>query len=156
MRAFNRLLAPVIFAIAYALFRSSIKQRSKKKHDFVMKLFRFAADNGHKRALSVYGHLLHFRGDGLQNRIQGGIYIQQAAEKGDAKAQYQMGKIFEEGFENYFQPDPTKALKFYTQAAEQAHQLAVRRLVDIYTDGELDQEPNQELAKQWQAKQLKL
>ncbi|WP_415906508.1 tetratricopeptide repeat protein [Neptuniibacter sp. QD72_48] len=156
MRAFNRLLAPFIFAIAYALFRSSIKQRSKKKHDFVMKLFRFAADNGHKRALSVYGHLLHFRGDGVQNRIQGGIYIQQAAEKGDSKAQYQMGKIFEEGFEHYFQPDPTKALKFYTQAAEQTHQLAVRRLVDIYTDGELDQEPNQERAKQWQAKQSKL
>ena len=156
MRVINRLLAPLIYLIAYTLFRSSIKQRSRKKHNFVMKLFRFAADNGHKQALSVYGHLLHFRGEGVQNKIQGGIYLQQAAQKGDAKAQYQMGKIYEEGFEHYFQPDSSKAFKYYQQAAQQAHQLAVKRLIDIYTQGELDQEANAELAQQWQAKQAHL
>lgn len=118
-----------------------------------MKLFRFAADNGHKRALSVYGHLLHFRGDGAQNRIQGGIYLQQAADKGDVKAQYQMGKIFEEGFEHYFQPDESKALTFYQQAAEQGHQLAIKRLVDVYENGELGQLADLALAASWKGKQ---
>ena len=117
-----------------------------------MKLFRFAADNGHKKALSVYGHLLHFRGDGVQNRIQGGIYIQQAAEKGDVKAQYQMGRIFEGGFEHYFPPNAEKALSFYQQAAEQGHQLAIKRLVDVYTDGELGVEASQQEADRWALK----
>ena len=156
MRWFNRLLAPVIFFIAYRLFRSSINQKSIKKHDFVMKLFRFAADNGHKRALSVYGHLLHFRGDGAQNRIQGGIYLQQAADKGDVKAQYQMGKIFEEGFEHYFQPDSSKALAFYQQAAGQGHQLAIKRLVDIYENGELGQQVDSAVADKWRRQQPEL
>ena len=152
MRWFSRLIAPLVFVIAYGLFRSSIQQKSRKKHTFVMKLFRFAADNGHKKALSVYGHLLHFRGEGEQNRIQGGIYLQQAAEKGDAKAQYQMGKIYEEGFGHYFQPDHSKALRFYASAAEQGHQLAIKRMVEVYRDGELGQASDVTESEKWQSK----
>ncbi|MFY0677408.1 MAG: sel1 repeat family protein [Neptuniibacter sp.] len=152
MRWFSRLIAPFVFMIAYTMFRSSIQQKSHKKHDLVMKLFRFAADNGHQKALSVYGHLLHFRGDGPENRIQGGIYLQQAAEKGDYKAQYQMGRIYEEGFEHYFQMDQVKALNFYTRAAEHGHQLAIKRLVDIFSEGELGQPVNEEEAQKWQNK----
>ncbi|PIE25270.1 MAG: hypothetical protein CSA60_01005 [Neptuniibacter caesariensis] len=154
MRFLSRLLAPAVFFIAYRMFRSSLQQKSIKKHNFVMKLFRFAADNGHKTALSVYGHLLHFRGDGVQNRIQGGIYLQQAAEKGDAKAQYQMGKIFEEGFEHYFQPDSNKAFSFYCQAAEQGHPLAIKRLISVYQHGELGQEVNPARAEHWLSRQV--
>ncbi|MDO6512791.1 MULTISPECIES: tetratricopeptide repeat protein [unclassified Neptuniibacter] len=153
MRFISRLLAPLVFVVAYALFRSSIQQKSLKKHNFVMKLFRFCADNGHKKALSVYGHLLHFKGDGIQNRIQGGIYLQQAAEKGDEKAQYQMGRIFENGYEHYFQPDAEKSLSFYTKAAEQGHQLAIKRLVDTYAQGELEQVADPLKADYWRAKQ---
>lgn len=149
MRFISKLLAPLMFWIAYTLFRSSIQQRSRKKHDFVMKLFRFCADNDSVRALSVYGHLLHFRGEGVENRIQGGIYLQRAAEKGEAKAQYQMGKIFESGFEHYFQPDNAKAVAFYQQAAEQGHQLAVKRLVDAYAEGELGLAQDPALSEQW-------
>lgn len=149
MRFVSKLLAPLMFWVAYTLFRSSIQQRSRKKHDFVMKLFRFCADNDSVRALSVYGHLLHFRGEGVENRIQGGIYLQRAAEKGEAKAQYQMGKIFETGFEHYFQPDSAKAVAFYQQAAEQGHQLAVKRLVEVYTHGELDQTVDFDMSQYW-------
>ena len=152
MRLFSRLIAPLVFVVSYALFRSSLQQRSRKKHDWVMKLFRFAADNGSGKALSVYGHLLHFRGEGVQNRIQGGIYLQQAAEKGDAKAQYQMGHIYEQGFEHYFQPNAVKALNFYRQAAAQKHQLAVKRMVDVYVHGELGQAIDPEKASLWQQK----
>lgn len=152
MRLVSRLLAPLVFMLTYALFRSSIQQRSRKKHDIVMRLFRFAADNGDVKALSVYGHLLHFRGDGVQNRIQGGIYLQQAAEKGEQKAQYQMGRIYEAGFEHYFQPSYAKALSFYQQAAEQGHQLAVRRMLDIYTQGELGEAADQHQVAIWRQK----
>lgn len=154
MRFVSTLLAPVIFLIAYRLFRSSIQQASLKKHTFVMKLFRFCADNGHEKALSVYGHLLHFKGDGVQNRIQGGIYLQQAAEKGDQKAQYQMGRIFENGYEHYFQPDAVKSVRFYVQSAEQGHQLAIKRLIDAYSRGELALDVDLVQVEHWQAQQV--
>ena len=128
MRTLGRLVAPLIFWIAYGLFRSPFAKSSKARHDFVMKLFRYAADHQSRRALSVYGHLLHFRGDGIQNRIQGAIYLQQAADKGDMKAQYQMGKVFEQGYEGYFQPDEFKARHYYSLAARQGHPLALTKL----------------------------
>ncbi|MGB0466493.1 MAG: tetratricopeptide repeat protein [Pontibacterium sp.] len=137
MRWLMHLFAPLLFSVTYALFRSSLFKRSKKKHHLVMKLFRYAADNSHCKALSVYGHLLHFKGDGIQNRIQGGIYLQRAADKGDVKAQYQMGKIFESGYEHYFQADAQKALTYYRLAATQGHVLAINRLVHAYEKGEL-------------------
>ena len=117
-----------------------------------MKLFRFCADNGSKPALSVYGHLLHFRGEGVENRIQGGIYLQRAAEKGDTKAQYHMGRIYEEGFESYFLANEQKAFNYYRLAAEQGHVLAIRRLVTAYEEGELGQVVDSEKAKEWEIK----
>lgn len=118
-----------------------------------MKLFRFCADNGHRKALSVYGHLLHFKGEGEQNRIQGGIYIQRAAEKGDDKAQYQMGRIFETGYEHYFQPNAAKSVAFYQQAAEQGHQLAIKRLIYVYREGALGLDADPDKEKFWQDRQ---
>jgi len=128
MRTLGRLFAPLVFWIAYALFRSPFAKSGKGRHDFVMKLFRYAADHRSRRALSVYGHLLHFRGDGVQNRIQGAIYLQQAADMGDMKSQYQMGKVFEQGFEGYFQVDDVKARHYYSLAARQGHPLALTKL----------------------------
>ncbi|QEW07423.1 tetratricopeptide repeat protein [Nitrincola iocasae] len=127
MRMIGRLLAPLIFWIAYALFRSPFARGSKARHDYVMKLFRYAADHQSRRALSVYGHLLHFRGEGVSNRIQGAIYLQQAADLGDMKAQYQMGRIFDSGFEGYFRVDAQKARHYYSLAARQGHSLAQTR-----------------------------
>lgn len=152
MRWFSSLIAPLVFFVANLMFHSSLKQKSIKKHTFVMKLFRFCADNGHKPALSVYGHLLHFRGEGVQNRIQGGIYLERAAEKGDEKAQYQMGRIYEEGFEHYFSVNYAKSLVFYRKAAEQGHQLAVKKLVDVYSKGELGQNPDEKQSVFWSSK----
>lgn len=156
MRLLMRGLAPLLFWIAYGLFRSAIGQRSRQKHTLVMRLFRYAADNGSTRALSVYGHLLHFRGDGVQNRIQGGIYLQRAAEQGDMKARYQMGRIYEQGFEHYFRADPGRALAFYRQAAEQGHPLALQRMVDACSKGELGLTVDAAAARQWQARQASL
>ena len=67
-----------------------------------MSSFRLAADAGHRQALSVYGHLLFLRGDTTKSKIQGAIYLERAADRGEMKAQYQMGRIYETGFEGYF------------------------------------------------------
>jgi len=146
-------LAVPVFWLAYGLFRLRLGQRSLRKHQLVMRIFRFAADNGNRRALSVYGHLLHFRGEGVQNRIQGAIYLERAAEAGDVKAQYQMGKVYESGFESYFRPDAGRALSFYQRAAEQGHPLAISRLCDVYGNGELGQQPDAQQADYWSSRQ---
>lgn len=151
MRGLMRLLAPLLFWLAYGLFRSKLLRSSRRKHDLVMKLFRFAADNDSRRALSVYGHLLHFRGDGLANRIQGALYLERAADKGDAKACYQLGRICEQGFEHRFPPDAARALHYYRRAAEQRHPLALRRLIEVYRDGDLGQAPDAAEASRWEA-----
>lgn len=150
MRWLMHLISPLVFWVAYALFRSSVLRKSERKHRWVMKVFRFAADNGNSRALSVYGHLLHFRGDGIQNRIQGGIYLQRSADAGDLKAQYQMGRIYEQGFEHYFLPDQDKALHYYQLAAKQGHTLAVQRMVDLYRDGGLGVSPDSAELQRWE------
>ncbi|MCV6591260.1 MAG: sel1 repeat family protein [Marinobacterium sp.] len=149
MKILMRMLAPFMFWLAYGLFRAGPGKGSLKKHNFVMRLFRFAADNHNRQALSMYGHLLHFRGEGVQNRIQGAIYLERAAGMGDIKACYQMGRIFENGFEHYYRPDPERALGWYRQAAEQGHPLAVRRLHDVYREGQLGQSVDEAQAQRW-------
>lgn len=153
MRVLMKGLAPLIFWFAYGLFRMGPGKKSLRKHQFVMRVFRFAADNGSRRALSVYGHLLHFRGDGVQNRIQGAIYLERAAQAGDMKACYQMGKVYEAGFEHYFKPDVQKALSFFERAAQLGHPLAIRRMAEVFEHGELEQQVDAELAAKWRQRQ---
>jgi len=151
-----RQLAPLIAWLADRLFHLPLLKRSRLRHRLAMRLFRFAADNGSRRALSVYGHLLHFRGEDVASRIQGGIYLQRAADKGDAKAQYRMGQIFEQGFEHYFQPDLSKALQYYRQAAEQQHPLAIKRMIEVYEEGALGVAIDPARADGWRQRQAEL
>ncbi|MBV1790083.1 sel1 repeat family protein [Marinobacterium sp. D7] len=153
MRLVMKLLAPLLFWIAYGLFRSRVWRGSRRRHTLAMKLFRLAADNGNRRALSVYGHLLHFRGEGVANRIQGAIYLQRAAEKGDVKALYQMGRIHEQGFEHHFGIEPAQAVQAYRRAAELGHPLAVKRMVELCREGGLGLSPDAEQLTYWQQKQ---
>ncbi len=153
MRLLMKLFAPLLFWIAYLLFRSSLLRSSKRKHDLVMKIFRLAADNGSRRALSVYGHLLHFRGDGEANRVQGALYLQRAAELGDVKALFQMGRIYEQGFGPQFRIDEVRARDAYRHAAELGHPLALKRMVELYRDGGLGMAPDAEQLQQWLQKQ---
>ena len=92
-----------------------------------------------------------FGGMACKTVFKGGIYLQRAADQGDMKAQYQMGRIFEEGFEHYFQPNAEKARHYYELAAKQGHQLAVTRMVDIYANGELAVAADESQASYWRA-----
>lgn len=136
-RSLLRLLAPLIFWGAYRAFRSKKFKHSGRKHRWMMSCFRLAADAGHDQALSVYGHLLFLRGDSRKSKIQGAIYLERAAEQGEMKAQYQLGRICETGFEGYFSINLTSAQDYYRRAAEKGHVLAITRLADGYARGDL-------------------
>ena len=137
---------------AYALFRSPIARRSKWVHDKTMKLFRVGAQRGSVKALSTYGFLLHFRGADAASKEQGALYIQAAAERGEAKSQYQIGKLYESGYPPVIFKLTDKAFEHYKAAAEQGHPLAIQRMVDIYTQGELGREIDLSAAQNWESK----
>jgi len=151
-----RQLAPLIAWLAERVFHLPVLRRSRRRHQLAMRLFRFASDNGSARALSVYGHLLHFRGEDQASRIQGAIYLQRAADQGDLRAQYQMGRIFENGYEHYFQPDLTRALQYYRLAAQQCHPLAIRRMIEVYEEGALGVAIDPARADCWRKRQAEL
>ena len=137
---------------AYAIFRSPFARRSKWIHDKTMKLFRVGAQRGSVKALSTYGFLLHFRGADAASKEQGALYIQAAAERGDAKSQYQMGKLYESGYPPVIFKLADKAYEHFKAAAEQGHPIAIQRMVDIYTNGELGRDVDFVAAQEWEAK----
>ncbi len=153
MRTLMRWLSPTVFWIAFAIFRSPLFKRARWRHKLAMKLFRVASESGSVRALSVYGHLLHFRGEDVSSRIQGAIYLQRATEKGDTKALYQMGRIYESGFEHYFSVKLSESLACYSAAAEQGHPLALKRMYEIYQEGGLGEAADPAKAAHWRALQ---
>ncbi len=87
------------------------------------------------KALSTYGFLLHFRGSDTASKEQGALYIQAAAERGDARSQYQMAKLYEAGYPPVIFKIADKAFENYKAAAEQGHPVAIQRMVDIYSHG---------------------
>ncbi|PSL16707.1 Sel1 repeat-containing protein [Marinobacterium halophilum] len=149
-------IAPLINGVAGQLFHLPCLRASRRRHRLAMRLYRWAAEHGNRAALSTYGHLLHFRGEDVASRIQGGIYLQRAADLGDAKAQYQMGRIFEQGFEHYFRADPIKALAYYRLAGEQQHPLAVKRMIAVYDEGALGAVIDPARAECWRNRQTPL
>lgn len=153
MRTLMRWLSPVIFWIAFGIFRSPVLKRARWRHQLAMKLFRVAAESGSVRALSVYGHLLHFRGEDVSSRIQGAIYLQRAAEQGELKALYQMGRIHESGYEHYFTVKPAESLACYRAAAEQGHPLALKRMRAVYEEGGLGETADEVKAEHWRTLQ---
>lgn len=156
MYSMRRRIAPLVNWLADRLFHLPVLKRSRWRHRAAMRLYRQAAESGCCEALSTYGHLLHFRGEDTASRIQGGIYLERAAGMGDARAQYQTGRIYEQGFEHYFRPDPVKALSFYRMSAEQKHPLAIKRMIEVYEEGVLGVAIDTARADCWRKRQQTL
>jgi len=114
--------------VAFRLFRGPLARRSRYLHQLAMKLFRYGAERGDLTALTTYGSLLHFRGSDPQSRTQGALYLQAAAERGDAKALWLVGQFYQEGLSPFFDKDPVKARQCYQAAADQGHPLALSYL----------------------------
>ncbi len=130
------LMRPLYFWLGYGAIRSGKFPITQGRNQWIMKLLRLAADFNHQRALSVYGHLLHLHGENQQSKIQGGIYLERAADMGDMKAQYLVGRIYDQGFTAHFKPNPEKAAHYYQLAADQEHIIAINRLEELTKTGQ--------------------
>lgn len=128
------LMAPVYFWLGYSAIRSGNFPITQGRNQWIMKLLRLSADFNHQQGLSVYGHLLHLHGDNQQSKIQGGIYLERAADMGDMKAQYLIGRIYDQGFAPHFSPDQEKAVHYYKLAAAQEHIIAISRLAELHNN----------------------
>lgn len=146
---FSPLTALLAYRLASWLFHSGFARKNEQRHNRVMKLFRYAADRQHLAALSTYGHLLLYRGTAFSDKEQGALYLQQAANKGDAKAQYQIGKLYDYGELLGWEVSGDRAIELYEQAAQQDHPLAIKRLIELYATPE---HKNAERAQFWQAR----
>ena len=138
--------------LAYQLFRSPFARRSKWIHTKTMALFRWSSERGDAKSLATYGFLLHFRGSDHASKEQGGLYIQAAADLGDARSQYQMGILFEKGHTPLFIKNGPKAFEYYLRAANQSHPLAIEKVAAVYRLGELGVTADPKAADLWQTK----
>ena len=73
--------------------------------------------------------------------------IRSAAERGDAQAQYELGRVYEEGIE--IKADVNEAVKWYTKAAEQNLSMAQYLLGNILLYGERGVAPDYPVARKW-------
>ena len=93
--------------------------------------------------------MLFHRGTTPQDKARGALYVMEAAQRGDAKAQYQAGLIHEFGAAQYPQRDD-HAVTWYARAGESGHVLAAARLAKAYRKGELGLPKDAESMFYWQ------
>lgn len=63
------------------------------------------------------------------------LMCQEAAEQGDADAQYELAKYYQEGYGNLIEVDEHEAFKWFKKAAEQSHVEAIEELAFCYFFG---------------------
>ncbi|WP_166359210.1 tetratricopeptide repeat protein [Pseudomonas akapageensis] len=108
------------------------------------------ANLGDIGALSFYGHILAFRGQGLGAREEGVRLLRLAAQGGDGKAAYQLGVISLAGTPSVA-PDAQAALQWWTLALKAGHPLAALKLSQLYQQGGPGLAPDPEQARRYQA-----
>lgn len=138
------------YRLAEQLFHTRWLPHSPRTQRLTMRLFQRCAEAGHTAALSVYGHMLFHRGLTSQDKARGARYVLQAAQSGDAHAQYQAALIYEYGCAQYPRRED-RAVTWYARAGEAGHPLAAERLALAYRGGELGLSFDAERAEQWQA-----
>lgn len=124
--------------VGYLVARKLISARWAVQHPkvwgWIEGQFSRMAAIGDTKAQSFYGHILLFRGQGYGARQEGIRLLRLAAEKGDAKAAYQMG-VISLGEDATHGPDGAKAAHWWTLAVEAGHPLAATRLAQLYLAG---------------------
>ncbi len=110
---------------------------------------------GDTRAQSFYGHILLFRGHGYGARQEGIRLLRLAAEKGDAKAAYQMG-VVSLGEDATHGPDGVQAARWWKLAVEAGHPLAATRLAQLYQAGGHGLEADRQEAERYRASAARL
>jgi TPR repeat protein len=149
MQQASSLFTRLEYRLAEQLFHTRWLPRSRRAQKLTMHLFQRCADAGHPDAQSLYGHMLFHRGTTPQDKARGALYVMEAAQRGDAKAQYQAGLIHEFGAAQYPQRDD-HAVTWYARAGESGHVLAAARLAKAYRKGELGLPKDAESMFYWQ------
>lgn len=112
--------------LTYGLMRS-------RDNDFggALEYFRKAATAGNRRAVFNLG-MAYYAGLGVEkDKVRAFQYYQDAAEKGDAYGQFEVGRCMEEGDGT---AQSSAALEFYLRAARQGYGRAQIRLGEIKRD----------------------
>ena len=142
----------LLSALALKLFHFKPLSRCEVCHHRLMKLMRLLCDKGDNPViLSLYGHLLLFRGADSGSREQGIEYLRRAALAGDSKAQHRLGCCYEMGIKGLLQANPQRAVGFYCQAAKAGHALSIERMARACREGELGVAVDLASAEQWQS-----
>lgn len=147
--------AHLFYPLVNGLFHTAWWSHAEKRHHWTMRALRWCAERGHLQAQSQIGHLLYFRGVNVQAKLDGVGFIVRAAEAGDSKAQYQLARIWEQGFQ-HVGPDLSQARVWYEKAAEQHHPLAISRLISAYSEGGLASSVDAAKVKYWLGVQSQL
>ncbi len=124
------LFANVCFKVASKSltgFTSGIKKLPSR---YCLVILRLAADRGHVCAMTQLGQLLLHYGATRLDKRKGIEYLTAAAKKNEPDAQYELGRIYQEGLALCFK-DEKQALHWYALAAEGGNTQAVRCLADV-------------------------
>lgn len=109
------------------------QQYGQQDYDQAIAWYRKAAIQGHGRA-----KLGLFKALSLQAAVENRAWeitdaLMSAAQSGDAKAQFNLGRIYEDGYDG--PQEYAKALVWYRKAAEQGYPRAQFSLADLYLGG---------------------
>jgi TPR repeat protein len=92
--------------------------------------FQRAADAGHAGAMVALAQA-HYRGEGVsRDETKAGALVMQAAEKGSAEAQFQLGEYYAQGAAGLDQSDKLAA-EWYEHSADRNHLPAMRALAEV-------------------------
>ncbi|MFP8965950.1 tetratricopeptide repeat protein [Pokkaliibacter sp. CJK22405] len=147
----STLAADLIYPLVNGLVRLPLWSSAQARQQLRLKGLAWCACRGHVRAQSQYGHFLYFRGRSSEQRHQGVQFIIAAAQAGDVNSQYQAALLLEQG-SDALEMNTAAAIHWYQQAGEQGHVQSVRRLIQIYSKGELGVNVDGQQARYWMAK----
>ncbi|MCM5705548.1 sel1 repeat family protein [Larsenimonas salina] len=142
------LFARMEYRIAERLLHANRGRPSPRCHRLSMRLFKRCANAGLVDAQSLYGLMLFRCGVTAQEKAKGAHMVLQAAEAGDVQAQFQAGRIFEFGCNQYVARE-SRAVTWYARAAEAGYAPAADRLARAYRNGQLGLQVNDVRADYW-------
>ena len=118
-------------------------QKAFQQQDLLtaIEYLRSSADTGHPQAQSLLGYIY----DIAEENKLALDYYQMAADQGDADGAYGLAKLYASGEAE--EKDLEKAVKWYQEAAEKDHLMALEVLATAYLKGELGLQPDKSLAK---------
>lgn len=102
---------------------------------------RSSADTGHPKAQSLLGYIY----DIAEENKLALEYYQMAADQGDADGAYGLAKLYASG--EAAEKDLEKAVKWYQEAAQKDHLMALEVLATAYLKGELGLQPDESRAR---------